>query len=115
MKDSVSAQEVALESVDKWAQADELPALQDVMHQVFELNQMWTETQGELITQMKEYKRVYEHILEMEKKLDHAKKTLSQWEDKEKKLQKELSKNPKDIAEIQQKLELLPIRRNSVW
>lgn len=37
---------------------------------------MWIEAQREFVVALKEYKRVYETILEQEKKLDQAKKTL---------------------------------------
>ena len=37
---------------------------------------MWIETQREFIVALKEYKRVYENILEQEKRLDQAKKQL---------------------------------------
>lgn len=72
---------------------------------------------------LKEYKRVFENILAVEKKLDSARKHLvsrfcgikdpfgipgmfqqAACEDKEKKLQKELVKGPKDVAATQDKL-----------
>ena len=37
---------------------------------------MWIEAQREFIVALKEYKRVYENILEQEKRLDQAKKQL---------------------------------------
>ena len=37
---------------------------------------MWLEAQREFIVALKEYKRVYENILEQEKRLDQAKKQL---------------------------------------
>ena len=37
---------------------------------------MWVETQREFVVALKEYKRVFESILEMEKTLDQARKNL---------------------------------------
>ena len=43
---------------------------------------MWIEAQREFIVALKEYKRIYENILEQEKRLDQAKKQLvSKWTD----------------------------------
>lgn len=106
MKDSSTAEENAFDSISKWAQEDDLPALQDVLHQVGELRSFLCEFEQNYISDVKEYKRVYEHIFEMEKKVDGAKKNLSHWEDKEKKYTKELQKaKEKDVFDIERKLE----------
>lgn len=75
-KDLLSSQTSCAKKVEKWSQAEENPALQDVLHQVYELNLMWVETQREFVVALKEYKRLFESILEMEKRLDQARKNL---------------------------------------
>lgn len=75
-KDLLTSQTESARKLEKWSQAEENPALQDVLHQMYELNLMWVEAQREFVVALKEYKRVYENILEQEKRLDQAKKTL---------------------------------------
>ena len=75
-KDLLTSQTESAQKLEKWSQAEENPALQDVLHQVYELNLMWIETQREFVVALKEYKRIYENILEQEKRLDQAKKQL---------------------------------------
>lgn len=54
---------------------------------------------------LKDYKRVYERILEMNKRLDLARKQLQTCEEKERKLQKEMVKGPKEVGLTQDKLQ----------
>lgn len=54
---------------------------------------------------LKDYKRVYERILEMDKRLDLTRKQLQTCEDKEKKLQKEMVKGPKEVGLTQDRLQ----------
>lgn len=103
-KDLLAVESSSSQLLHKWSQAEENPALQDVLHQVHDLNAMWVQAQREFVVALKEYKRVYENVLAVEKKLDTAKKHLASCEDKEKKLQKELVKGPKDVAATQEKL-----------
>lgn len=103
-KDLLSTQSSSSQCLHRWSQAEESPALQDVLHQVHDLNLMWVEAQREFVVAMKDYKRVYENVLAVEKKLDIARKNLAVCEEKEKKLQKELVKGPKDVAATQDKL-----------
>ena len=58
-----------------------------------------------LAVALKEYKRVYEHILEMDKRLDMAKKQLQVCEERERKLQKEMVKGSKTPGMTQDKLQ----------
>ena len=48
---------------------------------------------------------MYERILEMDKRLDQARKQLQVCEDKERKLQKEMVKGPKEVGLTQDKLQ----------
>ena len=54
---------------------------------------------------LKDYKRVYERILEMDKRLDLTRKQLQTCEEKEKKLQKEMIKGPKEVGPTQDRLQ----------
>ena len=114
---------VVSQSQLKWSQDEHSPALQDILHQMNEITQLWLDAQQEyvgmllhhLLTQdffsytyvltcllapsiqrfinnysynysciivtvflgaLKEYKRIFEHIIESEKKLDQARKSL---------------------------------------
>ena len=75
-KDLLTSQTESIRKLEKWSQAEENPAIQDVLHQVYELNLMWIEAQREFVVALKEYKRVYENIREQEKRLDQSRKTL---------------------------------------
>lgn len=91
-KDLLAVETSSSQLLHKWSQAEENPALQDVLHQVHELNTMWVQAQREFIGKdmeggrllwlfctvvaLKEYKRVYENVLAVEKKLDIARKHL---------------------------------------
>ena len=66
----------AIRKLEKWSQSEENPAVQDVLHQVFEVNLLWMDAQREFVVALKEYKRVFERVLEMEKRLDQARKQL---------------------------------------
>ena len=54
---------------------------------------------------LKDYKRVYERILEMDKRLDMAKKQLQVSEERERKLQREMVRGPKEVGLTQEKLQ----------
>ena len=94
-KDLLAVESSSSQLLHKWSQAEENPALQDVLHQVHDLNAMWVQAQREFVGEevarvgllrkvdgfctvvaLKEYKRVYENVLAVEKKLDTAKKHL---------------------------------------
>lgn len=59
----------------------------------------------------KEFKKKFVQILEVEKQLDQAKKQLAVCEERERKLQKELVKGPKDVAAVQERLKQVGRRR----
>jgi len=48
-KDLISTQASSSQRLHRWSQAEESPALQDVLHQVHDLNMMWVEAQREYI------------------------------------------------------------------
>lgn len=48
-KDLLSTQTSLSCRLDKWSQAEENPAIQDILHQVHDLNLMWIEAQKEYI------------------------------------------------------------------
>ncbi len=39
----------AAQILQKWSQTEECPALQDILHMVYELNLMWTDAQRDFI------------------------------------------------------------------
>lgn len=51
-KDLISAQQSLAQTLDQWSQIEESPALQDVLHHVYELNQLWTETQMDFVGEL---------------------------------------------------------------
>ncbi|XP_011406753.1 PREDICTED: uncharacterized protein LOC105314343 [Amphimedon queenslandica] len=104
LKDSISAQQRASNAQFKWGQDEDSPAIRDVLAKIAEVDAMWIEAQKEYLAALKDYKRTYEHILESERKLDAAKKQLANYEDKERKYEKELSKGSKDPEHARRKL-----------
>lgn len=48
-KDLLSTQTSSSHCLHRWSQAEENPALQDVLHQVHDLNLMWVEAQREFV------------------------------------------------------------------
>ncbi len=48
-KDMLTTQVSSSQRVDRWSQSEDNPALQDVLHQVHDLNIMWVETQREFV------------------------------------------------------------------
>lgn len=61
---------------------------------------------------LKEYKRVYERVLEMDKRLDASKKQLQACDEKERKQQRELVKGPREVGPAQDKLQQAIDARN---
>lgn len=48
-KDLLSTQTSSSQRLHRWSQAEENPALQDILHQVHDLNMMWVEAQREYV------------------------------------------------------------------
>ena len=48
-KDLLSTQSSSSQRLHRWSQAEENPALQDILHQVHDLNMMWVEAQREFV------------------------------------------------------------------
>ena len=48
-KDLLATQTSSSHCLHRWSQAEESPALQDVLHQVHDLNLMWVEAQREFV------------------------------------------------------------------
>lgn len=48
-KDLLAAQGSSSQRLHRWSQAEENPAIQDVLHQVHDLNIMWVEAQREFV------------------------------------------------------------------
>lgn len=48
-KDLLATQSSSSQRLHRWSQAEENPALQDVLHQVHDLNIMWVEAQQEFV------------------------------------------------------------------
>ncbi|KAL5480120.1 hypothetical protein EMCRGX_G023742 [Ephydatia muelleri] len=105
-KDCIVSQQSAIKALQKWSQGEH-PAIQDVLHQTGELEMLLVDSQRDFVVALKEYKRVYEHILEMEKKLDLAKKQMAHCMEKEAKMQKEVVKGAKDPELSRERLKQL--------
>ncbi|XP_021339794.1 uncharacterized protein LOC110441013, partial [Mizuhopecten yessoensis] len=67
----------------------------DVTNQISELNTQWTDVQRDFIYHLKEYRQMFEMILEGEKHVAQAKQNLALCEQKELKIRKELRKAAK--------------------
>ncbi len=48
-KDMIAAQVSFSQTLDRWSQEEENPAMQDVLHHVTELNLLWAETQRDFV------------------------------------------------------------------
>lgn len=48
-KDLLGIQASSSQRLHRWSQAEENPALQDILHQVHDLNMMWVEAQREFV------------------------------------------------------------------
>ena len=69
------------------------------------LFQIYQKPPFSILVALKEYKQVYERILEMDKRLDIAKKQLQVSEERERKLQREMVKGSKAASVTQDKLQ----------
>ncbi|XP_046329067.1 uncharacterized protein LOC124112918 isoform X1 [Haliotis rufescens] len=88
----MNAQSAASQDLLKWTAHEDNRAIQDVANQLAELNLVWTEVQREFIEHIKEYKHMYEMVLEGEKHVAHAKTNFASCEQREVKIRKELKK-----------------------
>lgn len=55
-KDLLSTQASSSQRLHRWSQAEENPALQDVLHQVHDINMMWVDAQREFVGELGERK-----------------------------------------------------------
>ncbi|CAL1528317.1 unnamed protein product [Lymnaea stagnalis] len=99
----MNAQNAVSQDFLKWAVNEENRALQDVANQLAELNLLWTEVQRELGEHLKEYRYMFEMILEGEKHVAQSRNNFAACEQREIKLRKELKKafKKRSTAEIQ--------------
>ena len=51
-KDLLSSQASCSLRLDRWAQSEDSPALQDVLHQAHDLNIMWVDAQREFVGEL---------------------------------------------------------------
>ncbi|XP_068250128.1 uncharacterized protein, partial [Palaemon carinicauda] len=86
------AQAQTSEDILKWACSHENRAIGETFGYLAELALIWTEVQREFADQLKEYKSMYELILEGEKHVTQARETLVAREQRETKLRKEYTK-----------------------
>ncbi|GFY45220.1 uncharacterized protein TNIN_237681 [Trichonephila inaurata madagascariensis] len=91
----MSAQNSASQDMVKWATCDENRAIQDIMSQLGELNNMWTDVQKDFIEHLKTFKNHFELILEGEKQFDIAQNQLASCELNEQRIRKELKRASK--------------------
>ncbi|XP_025085604.1 uncharacterized protein LOC112559005 [Pomacea canaliculata] len=97
----MNAQSSASQDLLKWATNEENRALQDVANQLAELNLVWTEVQREFCEHIKEYRHMYEMILEGEKHLAQCRHNFATCEQREIKIRKELKKAFKKATEAE--------------
>ncbi|KAL8615635.1 hypothetical protein ACOMHN_026625 [Nucella lapillus] len=95
----MNAQSAASQDLLKWAANEENRALQDIANQLAELNLVWTEVQREFCEHIKEYRHMYEMILEGEKHLAQSKHNFAACELREMRIRKELKKAFKKASE----------------
>lgn len=96
-KGFMNAQNSACQDMMRWAANEENRAIQDVANHIAELNLLWTDVQKDFIGHLKEYKQMYEMVLEGEKHVSQAKDNLNNYEQKETKLRKDLRKAEKSV------------------
>lgn len=94
-KSFMGAQSLASNDMLRWAANEENRAIQDVVNQISELNTQWTDVQRDFIYHLKEYRQMFEMIMEGEKHVGQAKQNLALCEQKELKIRKELKKAAK--------------------
>ncbi|KAH9519350.1 hypothetical protein Btru_075313 [Bulinus truncatus] len=88
----MNVQNTVSQDLLKWAINEENRALQDVANQLAELNLLWTEVQREFGEHLKEYRYMFEMILEGEKHVTQSKTNFNACEQREMKVRKELKK-----------------------
>lgn len=96
-KGFMNAQNSACQDMMRWAANEENRAIQDVANHIAELNLLWTDVQKDFIEHLKEYKQMYEMVMEGEKHVLQAKDNLNNYEQKETKLRKDLRKAEKSV------------------
>ncbi|XP_013396067.1 uncharacterized protein LOC106163101 [Lingula anatina] len=108
-KNFMNAQTTASQYLTKWAAREDNRAIQDVSSQMEELNMLWTEAQREFAEHLKEFKQMFDMILEGEKHVDMSKNNLGACELRETKIKKELKKAAKkstteELRQLENKL-----------
>ncbi|XP_005110353.1 arp2/3 complex-activating protein rickA isoform X2 [Aplysia californica] len=88
----MNAQNTVSQDFLKWAVNEENRAVQDVANQLAELNLLWTEIQREFGEHLKEYRHMFDMILEGEKHVAQSKNNFAACEQREIKARKELKK-----------------------
>ncbi|KAK7069445.1 hypothetical protein SK128_028058, partial [Halocaridina rubra] len=89
------AQGQTSEDALKWAACHENRAIGETFSYLSELALLWTDVQKDFAEQIKEYRSLYELILEGEKHVTQARETLVSREQREGKLRKEYKKASK--------------------
>lgn len=87
-----NAQNAVAQDLLKWAIHEDNRALQDVINQLAELNLLWTEVQQEFAEHIKDYRHMFEMVLEGEKQVSQSKNNFVACEQREMKMRKELKK-----------------------
>ena len=91
-KTFMNAQNAVSQDFLKWAVNEDNRAVQDVAHQLAELNLLWTEVQREFGEHLKDYRHMFDMILEGEKHVHQSKTYYAACEQKEMKARKDLKK-----------------------
>lgn len=97
----MNAQSAASQDLLKWVANEENRALQDVVSQLAELNLVWTEVQRDFCEHIKDYRHMFEMILEGEKHLAQSKHNFAACEQRELRIRKELKKAFKKASDAE--------------
>lgn len=106
----MNAQQIAAQDMTRWAVHQENRAIQDVITNIADLFALWTDVQKTFINSLKEYRLMYERILEGEKQVCQAKENLEYFQEKELKIKKDMNKvskraSPSELRILQSKVE----------
>ncbi|KAL4225376.1 hypothetical protein ACF0H5_016065 [Mactra antiquata] len=88
----MNAQHTAAQDMMRWASHEENRAVKDVVSNIADIFLIWTEVQNTFLSHLKEYRQLFEMILEGEKQVTQAKANLDYCVEKEAKCKKEMKK-----------------------
>ncbi|XP_052798560.1 uncharacterized protein LOC128230383 [Mya arenaria] len=103
-KTFMEAQHQAAQDMMKWAVTEENRAVKDVISNIADLYLMWTDVQKNFMGYLKEYRQVFEMVLEGEKHVAQARDNHDYCTEKENRARKELKKCSKRASSSELRL-----------